>query len=114
MSPDNPESHRGWVDDIGNQRMPLDPDHISCMLEALAASDADDEGIGKNLGALGGIWQRFRSFRSKLERGIIPALVIEFPQLSTPTPKLASDAFILDESMIGRMAIERGDGEDAS
>ena len=114
MSPDNPESHRGWVDDIGNQRMPLDPDHISCMLEALAASDADDEGTGKNLGALGGIWQRFRSFRSKLERGIIPALVIESPHLSTPTPKFVIDALILDESMIGRMAIERGDGEDAS
>ena len=73
MSPDNPKSHRGWVDDIGNQHMPLDPDHISCMLEALAASDADDEGTGGNLGALGGIWHRFRRFRSKLDRGIIPA-----------------------------------------
>ena len=111
MSPDNPESHRGWADIIGNQQMPLDPAHIPCMLESLAADDADDEGTGKHLG---GIWHRYQRFRGKLERGIIPALVIEFPQLSTPTPKLASDALILDESMIGRMATQRGDGEDAS
>ena len=72
------------------------------------------KGLAKILELLAGFGTDFEGFAASWNEVSSQPSSSNLHTSPPPTPKLVSDALILDESMIGRMAIERGDGEDAS